>query len=102
VTAPYFDLPPGAELARRNRLLIADRLSWPAGTVVACEEIEQEHPGWSVWWRGENTIRGFEAPAGFYAGREDWWHGERPVYGATGTELAEKMKAWTGRTRSLD
>jgi hypothetical protein len=29
--------------------------------------MQHRHPGWDVDWRGENTCRGFERPAGFYA-----------------------------------
>lgn len=67
VTGPAFDLPPGDDLVRRNRHVFAERTGWPAGTVEACERIEAAHPTWDVSWRQANTIRGFEAPAGFYA-----------------------------------
>jgi hypothetical protein len=101
MSAPYFDLPPGPELARRNRLFIADRTGWPPDAVSVCERIEHTYPEWSVNWRHENVIHGFEAPAGFYASRRDWWHGERPVHGATGKALEAQIKAWAGSTRSL-
>lgn len=91
--APYFDLPPGPELARRNRLIFADRQHWPAGAVVVCEEIEHSHPAWSVSWREENTISGFEAPAGFYADRRQGRrHLEPPLYGSTGPELVNAIR----------
>jgi hypothetical protein len=81
---PYFDLPPGDQLARRNRLLVADRCGWPAGTVAVCEQIDQDYPDWFPVW--------YEPGKGFLAGRQDWRHGERAVYGATGEELIEQIK----------
>ncbi|MCW2768489.1 MAG: hypothetical protein JWO11_4448 [Nocardioides sp.] len=93
--APYFDLPPGNDLARRNRLLIADRTGWPPGVVSECERIEYVYPDWAVSWRHENTIKGFERPAGFYADRRTGRrHLERPLYGAVGKVLEAQIKAW--------
>lgn len=94
MTAPYFDLPPGAELARRNRLLIADRTGWPEGALMVCEEIEHTYPEWSVSWRRENTIKGFEAPAGFYAERRRGRHLDKPLYGYSDEELVAQIKLW--------
>lgn len=75
-------LPPGPELAWRNRRLMAARGRWPDGALEVCEEIETAHPDWSVGWRSENTIRGFESPAGFYADRRhSRRHLERALYG---------------------
>jgi hypothetical protein len=58
---------PGPDLAARNRRLLAERLHWPQGALEECERLDQAHPGWSVVWRPENTVPGFELAAGFYA-----------------------------------
>lgn len=64
--------PPTDVVAYRNRHILAERLDWPDGAVEACERIERERPGWSVWWLGENTCRGFERPAQFTATRDGY------------------------------
>jgi hypothetical protein len=92
VTGPYFDLPPGDELAWRNRRTIAERTGWPAGAVDACEQIEAAHPTWDVGWRPANTIRGFEAPAGFYATYRGTWASAR-AYGADPATVTAAIEA---------
>lgn len=57
------------EPAWTNRRILAERLDWPAGALDACERIEPEHPGWSIFYCGPNTVPGFEKPAGFWATR---------------------------------
>jgi hypothetical protein len=89
MTAPETEHP----LAWRNRRLIADRLHWPAGTALACEDLEREFPEWYPCYRLENTIEGFESPAGFYAERWQGRRGERPAYGRTAAELADALRA---------
>ena len=94
MTEPYFDLPPGPELAGRNRQLIAERIGWPEGAVELCEEIEQAHPDWSVFWLPENTIEGFERPSGFMARRRDWYGREKTLHAYSDTALRAKIMAW--------
>jgi hypothetical protein len=63
--------PVDPDLARRNRVVVAERTGWPAGAVETCERLEAEHPGWMVSWMDANPIRGWERPAGWYAARAD-------------------------------
>lgn len=58
------------ELVRRNRRAMAERLRWPDGALAMCEHLDAEHPGWTAWWRPDNTIPGWFHPAGFTAWRE--------------------------------
>jgi hypothetical protein len=39
--------PPDPKL---NARLIAERLQWPDGALEACEALEEEFPGWMVFW----------------------------------------------------
>jgi len=88
----YFDLPPGRELAARNRRIIADRASWPERAVKQCEMIESYHPDWyPMWSAGDMPLR---PERGFYALRWDYERGERPIYGATAAELATRIDEW--------
>lgn len=59
-----------AQLAWHNRRLLDERLRWPRGVLAMCEHLEATHEGWSVWWRPDNTIKGWFHPAGFIASRE--------------------------------
>lgn len=93
VTGPDSDLPPGEELAWRNRRIIAERTGWPAGALEACEQIQAAHPAWDVNWRDANTIKGFEAPAGFYAVRLDARGPERATYGPDPDTLVAAIEA---------
>jgi hypothetical protein len=61
---------PGLALARKNQKLIAEHTGWPEGALQACWELEGRFPGWHVDWMHENTIKGFERPAGFRALRD--------------------------------
>lgn len=61
--------PAQRQLAIRNREIIAERCGWPAGILATCVELERRHPGWDMSWLRENTIKGFEHPAGFAATR---------------------------------
>jgi hypothetical protein len=75
-------------MADRGRRLIAERINWPAGAAVACEELEARRPGWTVVWFHRNTAPGFEREPGFYAwpaGVEPMSNGRRRTerYGAT-------------------
>lgn len=81
---------PGPELARRNRRILADRQSWPAGHLEECERLEEEHPGWSTSWLPANRIVGFERPARFVAYPVGAFASRRRAqYAATAAELAE-------------
>lgn len=75
----------GPELARMNRMIKAQREGWPAGTVEACEKLDDASPGWSISWH-----------AGSYcATRARWRHGDetpRWLYGATVEELAAAIE----------
>jgi hypothetical protein len=63
----YPKWPSEFQLRRKNRAVLAVRQHWPEGALQACQDLEEQHPGWYVSWRGENTTPGFERPAGFYA-----------------------------------
>ncbi len=93
---PYFDLPPGPQLAWRNRRLAAEREAWPAEALEACERIERTHPGWSPSWRTPNTIKGWEAPAGFYARPAGTLRGGYS-YGADAAALVRTIEARSSR-----
>jgi hypothetical protein len=83
VTSSYFDLPPGPELAWRNRRIIAARIGWPAGALEACEAVEKARPDWDPYWRD-----------GFYATRRGpRTRGEQPVYGADAAALLAAIEA---------
>lgn len=47
--------------------VLSERLHWPDGARDTCIRLERDHPGWYVAWLNENTIKGFEQPAGFWA-----------------------------------
>ena len=84
-------------LVHQSRRVLAERLSWPARALDACECLQREHPGWEVWWRHENSsVKGFEHKAGLYA----WREGDQPqrngvrrreLYGATADQLECKL-----------
>lgn len=59
-------------LVTSNRRALAERQSWPAGVLVACELLDVEHPGWHFGWLAANWIRGWERPAGLVAHRPGW------------------------------
>lgn len=85
-------LPPGRDLARHNRHVLAARAGWPDGAVAQCEMVEAYHPDWyPMWWRGGDAWR--PAP-GFYALRWDPERGDRPLYGVTCAELACAIDEW--------
>jgi hypothetical protein len=84
--------PIGAELERRNRRVLAERLHWQPGALEHCERIEAESPGWSVWWT-DHPGREW-SQAGYYALRRRWHRrdgGPRWVFGATPAELVEAI-----------
>lgn len=62
--------PPGLALRRANTRILAKRQGWPKGALTACWRLEKAHPGWVLSWMGENTIRGFERPACYWAKRD--------------------------------
>lgn len=76
---------------RANMALLAERLSWPDGALETCWDLEQRFPGWLVGWRGENTITGFEHPAGYWA-THDGIH-DVETFAADPEQLAEQMAA---------
>lgn len=75
------------DLARANMRIIAQRLRWPDGALAACERIEDEHPGWSVWWQ-HATPRKSE---GWYAIHANSYHLEPAMYGATPDALRDAV-----------
>ena len=79
--------PPGLALRRSNMRIFAKRLSWPAGALQACWDLEKRHPGWLVSWLGENTFAGFERPAGYRGVREGFHRAE--VFATEPAKLAE-------------
>lgn len=58
-----------ASLVRSNRRLAATREPYPRGALQMCEHLDATHPGWTVHWRPENRIAGWEHPAGYVATR---------------------------------
>lgn len=105
-------MPPGPDLARRNRVVVAERCGWPHGTVEVCEWLEQQYPGWRVSWLDANDIRGWERPAGWCATRddvslpggdelrrlpEDGVPRDPYVFGASVAELTERITVMAGR-----
>ena len=58
------------DLFWRNRRVVAERAGWPVGVLEMCEHLDAVYPGWSVWWRPENTCAGWEHPAGYLASRD--------------------------------
>jgi hypothetical protein len=85
--------PVGPEMERRNRRLIAERLHWPTGTAEQCEQIEDQAPGWSLWWTDRSGWE-WDRP-GFYASRVQWHRyddGPRWVYGATPDDVLKAIE----------
>ena len=92
VMGAYFDLPPGRELAERNRRIIGERCGWPPRAVKRCEMIEAFHPDWyPVWSPGGTATR---PRPGFYARRWQPERDEQPLYGADAAELATAIDEW--------
>lgn len=83
--------PPGLALRRANARILAKKLGWPSGALTACWRLEKAHPGWAVWWLGENTIKGFERPAGFRATRDGIHQAE--ILAPTAEGLAELIES---------
>jgi hypothetical protein len=54
-------------LGHHSQKILAERQRWPDGALQACWDLELRHPRWRVSWLAENTIRGFERPAGYWA-----------------------------------
>lgn len=80
--------PPGPELRRHNRRLVAERINWPAGAVEACEKLERMQPRWRVRWQHQF---GNQA-AGWYASHDGHTHLEPDVYGQSSGELWAAME----------
>lgn len=91
---PYFDLPPGPELARRNRRRAAEQEGWPDGALGACEMLDERYPGWSPGYRHVHWAYGGEEPAGYYARSPHHKHMEPFAYGATPEDLAAAIQSW--------
>lgn len=103
-----------AQLAWRNRRILADRLGWPAGALAACEALDRRFPGWHTSWAPANTAAGFEAPAGYWAtDQPGYGHRAGQAHGADPNALAvaivrrqaaraaqdEEWARWRGRWR---
>lgn len=78
-------------LASRNRVILSERLNWPRGAVSACVRLEQRNHGWEVSWMGENTVKGFERPAGFWGVRDGRHDAE--AFAETADGLEELIEA---------
>ncbi|GGL05239.1 hypothetical protein [Mangrovihabitans endophyticus] len=77
-----------AELAHKNRPILAERLGYPPESVAACEALEDEFPGWTVAYLHENKVPGFAYPAGYHAWRRGRpFGGPARLHGATPEEL---------------
>jgi hypothetical protein len=73
----------------RNRELIAERLDWPKTALTECIDVENEHPGWIVYWSNgglPSVRRGFHA---FRGGHNPF--GRPTAYGATAAELRDAI-----------
>lgn len=91
---PSTDIPPGPELLRHNRRVMAERIGWPDGAVEACDKLQDAYPGWNPGWQPESTIRGFEHPAGYFASRLGRRYNEPVAYGSDPDELASVIDGW--------
>lgn len=83
----------GPELARMNRMIIAERTGWPDGAVEACEKLEDAAPGWSINWSAGGNMT-WDKP-GYYAELIGWHYTDttpRYLYGATVDELAAEIE----------
>lgn len=91
--------PPGPELVAHNRRVAAERTPWPVGVLEMCEHLEAVHPGWTVHWQPENTIRGWEHPAGYVASRDPSGYvcGEDPVALIAAMRRAPEERHWHER-----
>lgn len=63
-------MPIGPKLVWSNRRVTAARLGWPAGVLAICERLDAAYPAWTVHWRPESTMAGWEHPACYVASRE--------------------------------
>jgi hypothetical protein len=81
---------PGLARARDHQAILAERLQWPDGTLETCLRLESEHPCWLVAWLGENTVPGYERPAGFWAVLDQGVHSVE-AFAADADELVAKM-----------
>lgn len=97
----YGPAKPGLPLARRNQVILAERLHWPDGALRACWELENRFPGWHVSWMRDWPVEGFERTAGFYAWRADHrplvktgmggYVRRRELYGADAAAIAAEL-----------
>lgn len=83
----------GPELARMNRMIIAEHAGWPDGALEACEKLEADSPGWGITWNAGGQMTWVEA--GYYATRIDWHRGDeapRYLHATTPDELAAAIE----------
>lgn len=83
---------PHDDLRERNREILAARLGWPDGAIEEVRELEESHPGYSVYW---GTGRLTSPRPGYYASLPDERAGI--FYGATAGELDAKLTADAAR-----
>jgi predicted DNA-binding transcriptional regulator AlpA len=81
--------------AERNRELIAERVGWPTGAIDVCRRIENDFPGWAVWWSPANPITGYEHPDGYVAQILDAGSADDRVsaFGETPQQLVDQIRA---------
>jgi hypothetical protein len=89
-------------LRRNNQRLIALRTHWADGALQACQELEDRHPGWQVWWHPKSITPGFERPAGFYASHPGHWMKKIQAYAPTAAELEPMLVEVPEHTRRCD
>lgn len=73
----------------KNRRLIAERLGWPDTALATCIEIENEFPGWMVYWTQGGLPR--DRDPGFRAFIQVHGWRRTDVAGATAEELRERL-----------
>lgn len=85
-----------ARLVRRNRRIIAERVRWPVGALQMCEHLDAVRPDWTAWWQPENTIAGWEHPAGYVASRRSSGYvcGEDPAALIAAMRRAPDERHW--------
>lgn len=73
----------------KNRRLIAERLGWPRTALAACVEIENDYPGWVVFWTRGGLERDRDPGYRAFINIHGWRRTD--VAGETPEELRERL-----------